>query len=489
MSSHEESQHQYKHLERRLALLQRSLDYRLANRKMLHFSKWTNKNYQANWHHQVICSELDALIRGDTRYLMLFVPPRNGKSELVSRRLPAMAFGINPNEQIIGASYGAELAQSMNRDVQRIIDSDPYRRIFPETTLSGENVRSSAQGRYIRNADEFEIVGHRGYYRGAGIGGAITGKGFTLGIIDDPFKNREEADSATHRQKVWDWYTSTFYTRREANARILITLTRWHPDDLAGRLLKQAKEDPKSPQWRVVKFPAIKTDEFDPLDPRKPGEALWPKKYPLDELLSMKAVMGARDWAALMQQNPQTEGGNLVKRHWWKFYDEAPRMMDELIQSWDLTFKEAGSSYVVGQVWGRKGADKYLLDQVRDKVGFTETISLIKTLSVKWPMAGRKYIENKANGPAVMDSLKKVISGILPVEPEGSKVARANAVSGQIESGNVWLPRNAPWVHDYVEEWSQFPNGENDDQVDCTTQALRKLDSSAIERLERFLKD
>jgi len=475
-------------LDKERAGLRQALVTREASKKMLAFTQYTYQNYKANWHHIYLCSRLDALLRGEIKRLMVYMPPRNGKTELVSRRLPPLAFGQNPNEQIIGASYGSDLSSKTNRDVQRIIDSPQYRELFPQVSLSGENSSASATGKWVRSADFFEIVGHSGYYRSAGVGGAITGSGMTLGLIDDPFKNREEADSQTVRDKVWDWYTSTFYTRAEDNARILLTMTRWHEDDLAGRLIAQMKTDPRADQWEIVSFPAIRGDQPCPYDARQPGEPLWPGKYPIDALEVMKSVMGSRDWSALMQQNPTTEGGNIVKRAWWKYWKVMPTKFDEVIQSWDLTFKEHGSSYVVGQVWGRVGASKYLLDQFRDKVGFVETGTAIISMSAKWPEAHRKYIEDKANGPAVIDSLKNKMPGIVPVQPEGSKESRAHAASAQIEGGNVWLPEQAPWLHDYLEEWAQFPNGANDDQVDATTQALMKLNLSSIERLERLLK-
>lgn len=459
----------------------------LARRSIGRFTRATKSDYQMNWHHEALCRKLDDLVAGRITRLMVFMPPRNGKSELVSRRLPAFALGRNPNEKVIACSYGADLASTMNRDVQRIMDNNAYRSIFPESIIPGL-MRSPYATRYIRNSEWFELVDRQGSYRSTGVGGSITGLGFTLGIIDDPIKNREEADSETYRDKVWNWYISTFYTRKEQNARILITLTRWHEDDLAGRLLEQQRKDPAADKWEIVRFPALKDDQECEGDARAMGEPLWPEKYSLNDLQAMRAVMGARDWASLMQQTPVIEGGNIVKRDWWKFYTELPRKFDEMIQSWDLTFKEQGSSYVVGQIWGRVGTKKYLLDQFRDKPGFTETMSAIKTMTIKWPNANRKLIEDKANGPAIIDALKSHITGIIPIRPEGSKESRAHAVSAQIECGDVFLPENAPWVHDYIQEWSQFPNGADDDQVDATTQALSALNYSSIQRLERLLK-
>lgn len=262
-------------------------------------------NYQTGWHHEILCRYLDRFATGDIKRLLVSMPPRHGKSQLVSRHLPAYLLGRFPDTQIIACSYGADLASRMNRDVQRIIEAPTYQNIFPESKLFGRNVR--ATGSYMRNSDIFEIVGKQGSYRSAGVGGGIMGMGFNFGIIDDPVKNREEADSSTYREAVWEWYTSTFYSRRAQNAGILITLTRWNEDDLAGRLLKLAREDPMADQWTVLTFPAIATDEKHPDDPRQTGEALWPERFPLEELAKTRAASDY-EWWALYQQDPRQQG-------------------------------------------------------------------------------------------------------------------------------------------------------------------------------------
>lgn len=449
----------------------------LARRHLLDFTCYTYPGYQVNWHHQVLCNYLERWITGDLKRLMVFMPPRSGKSELVSRRLPAYIFGLNPNASIMATSYGADLASRMNRDVQRIIDSPLYADLFPQTTIWGKNIRTVATGTYLRNSDIFEIVDHRGVYKCAGVGGGITGMGFTHGIIDDPIKDRKEAESKAFRENLWDWYTSTFYTRREKDARVLITLTRWNEDDLAGRLLKLAQDDPKADQWAVISFPMI-AEEGNPIDPRKPGEPLWPEKFPPKELEAVKTVMGSYEWVALMQQRPTNPTGNILNRNWWKFYKELPSRFDIVIQSWDCTFKGTdGTDYVVGQVWGKQKSSRYLLDQVRARMNFPATLQAIKSLSAKWPESVGKYIEDKANGPAAIDTLKAEIPGMIPVNPKGGKVVRVHAVSPYIEAGNVFLPdpSMAPWIHDFIEECSAFPGGKYDDQVDAMSQALTAL--------------
>ena len=446
------------------------------------FTRHTMRDYQANWHHIHLANTLDRLAKKEIKRLMVFIPPRHGKSELVSRRLPAFIFGQNPNAKIIGTSYSGELASSMTVDVQRIIDSPTYHELFPNTTLFGSEFQKEVpkNSRYARTSSKFEIVGYDGAYMSAGVNGSITGFGADYAIVDDPFKNRKDAESKTYRDSVFNWFTSTLYTRLEKDACILITLTRWHEDDLAGRLLELAEKDPNADQWEVIRYPALYDANIryiDETDPRQHGQALWNEKYNYERLMTIKSTIGSYEWNALYQQTPSSPTGSIFKRNWFKYYEQRPSKFDEVLQSWDLTFKDTSDAdFVVGQVWGRIGADKYLLDQVRARMNFTQTIQAIVQLSAKWPQARAKLIEDKANGPAVISTLQRKISGLIPVEPKGSKIERAYAVSPQFESGNVYIPSNAPFTHDYVEELVDFPNGKNDDQVDTTTQALLRLD-------------
>lgn len=453
----------------------------LARRTMGDFVLYVDDNYRMNWHHRLLCDYLDKLACKEIRRLMVFMPPRHGKSELVSRKFPAYLLGRNPDTSIISCSYSADLASRMNRDVQRLIDSERYLELFPGTQLSNQHTRRFYETRYTRNNNMFEVVDKKGTYRSSGVGGGITGMGGEYIIIDDPVKNREDADSATMREKVYDWYTSTLYTRLEKDGCILLTLTRWHEDDLAGKLLKAAQEG--ADQWTILELPAVCEYPPKPYDERQEGEALWKWKYDEEALFAMKATAGSRDWAALYQQHPTPGEGGTFKREWWNYYKVLPDGLYDFVQSWDCTFKDAQSSdYVVGQVWARKGSSRYLLDQVRGRMSFTETLRAIRSLSAKWPQAIRKLVEDKANGTAVIDVLRKEIPGLIPVEPEGGKIVRANAVTAVAEAGNIYLPDPsiAPWVHDFVEEHAVFPNGANDDQVDAQTQANTYYNSSSF---------
>ncbi len=441
-----------------------------ARRKLLPFTRYTMPRYEANWHHVLVADRLDAVIRGECERLMVFMPPRHGKSELVSRRAPAFALGRNQDEQIIGCSYSHDLATSNNREIQRIMMDDSYKELFKDAIMNERNVVADSQGAWLRNARIFELVQSRGYYLCSGVGGPITGRGMTLGIIDDPVKNRAEADSETFREKVWEWYTSTFLTRAEKGCRLICTFTRWHEDDLAGRILARARETGE--EWEILNLPAILDTAPEEYDVREEGEPLWPAKYSSQKLSLMKQAIGSRDWEALYQQRPAPAGGGIFKRDWWQYWDNLPTRFDQVFQSWDMTFKEAGSSFVVGQVWGKVGSRFYLLDQVRGRWDFMETLRQFHAMCERHPMSRAKLVEDKANGPAVISALGERVPGIIPITPQGSKEARAHAVTPYCEAGNVFLPRRASWVGDFVEETASFPNGAFDDQVDAMTQAI-----------------
>lgn len=466
---------------RRLA--RRELARRASMQNLGAFTLFTCKGYEMGWFHRTVCEELDRFFdeveAKKSPRLILCAPPRHGKSELVSRRFPAYALGRDPNLQIIATSYSSDLSTAMNRDVQRIIDDEAYREVFPETTLSGANAKPSGKGAYLRTSDKFEVVGHSGAYRSAGVGGGITGMGADIAIIDDPFKDRQEANSPTIRARVWDWYTSTLYTRLSTGGGVIVMCTRWHEDDLIGRLLN-AEAEGGNEGWRVVNFPAVA--EYD--EPyRKEGEALHPERYPIKRLEQIRQTVGARDWASLYQQHPIPDGGNLFSEEWLRFWtpDTLPSRFDSMVSSWDMTFKNTNhSDFVVGQVWGRKGSNFYLLDQVRARMDFVQTAEAFGKLSAKWQNVTRRLVEDKANGTAIISALRDRVSGIVPVTPTESKEARAYAVSSLFEAGNVFLPSPevAPWVkNEYIPELLSFPSGKHDDQVDATTQALNDMKS------------
>ena len=463
--------------------LRKELGREKARRSIAEFCLFTDGRYQMNWHHRLLCEYLDAFTRKEMRRLMVFMPPRHGKSELVSRKLPAYIFGRSPEANIIATSYSADLAQRMNRDVQRIMDSPAYLELFPDTRLYGKSIHAAA-GHALRNSAIFEIAGHRGSYRGAGVGGGITGMGGDYIIIDDPIKNREEANSATYRDKLWEWYTSTLYTRQEKDGSILVTLTRWHEDDLAGRLLEQAKKDPEADQWEILLLPAVAEEHRHLRDPRQEGEALWTGKYPLTELSKIRATVGIYDWSAMYQQRPQPAGGTIFKREWMnQTYRELPAGAT-IIQSWDLPFKNSeASAKCAGIVMARKGAQLFFVDVVNDKMDFTTSVTAIKSLTAKYPKARAKVVEDKANGPAIIDYLGKTIPGMIPFNPKGSKEDRALSVAPYFEAGNVLFPEFASWKADLMDDLLRFPSTTYKDTVDAAVQAILYLMSKPTSRI------
>ncbi len=334
-------------------------------------------------------------------------------------------------------------------------------------------------------------------------------------IVDDPHKGRKEADSALQRETVWDWWTETARTRFGANTPVVVIQTRWHEDDLAGRLIDRDKG-----AWTVINIPAEADHdpakgETDPLG-REPGEYLESTRgrhitrpigkctlHPLGiqkadgrwveccDWDDVKHDVGTRGWQALYQGQPAPSTGAIFKRKHlldhvydspqWTIRDDGSMWaigFDEVIQSWDMAFKDTdGADYVCGQVWGRRGLDAFLLDQVHDRLDFVATCHAVRQLSARWPQAILKLVEDKANGPAVINQLKRTVPGLVPVDPDGSKVARASAVSPFVEAGQVHLPAPelAPWVGPLIVELTQFPLAPKDDRTDALSQGVNRL--------------
>lgn len=437
----------------------------LARRSLAGFISYINPDYIHSDFSRTVCQELDdfliAVMAGERPVLLLQAPPQHGKSDIVSRYLPAYIFGRWGDSRLAACSYAIDLARDMNRDVQRIMQSDEYREVFPNTWLNPKRV-VTIDGQALRNSERFDIVGRRGYYICTGVRGPLTGKSVDIGIIDDPIKNASEARSPTVKKAIKDWYESVFLTRLSKNAGQIIMATAWAVDDLVATVAAQ------NPKAKHLKFRAIDDD----------GNALVPELHPIEQLLDIKAALHPSFWAALYDSNPVIEGGNIFLSEWTKAYapNDLPARFDEIIQSWDATFKDTqDSDFVCGQIWGRVRAHYYLLDQVLGRMSFTVTIAAILAFRARWPEATAVLIEDKANGPAIIDSIKNQIPGVIPIEPDGSKIARAFAVTPLWQAGNVSVPAIAPWRNDFDKELISFPNAAHDDQVDAMTQALRYL--------------
>jgi len=389
--------------------------------------------------------------------LIINAPPRHGKSQLVSHWLPVWYLDWFPEKRIILGAYGDSLARDWGRIVR-------------DEFLMNEKCWTALR-RDTQAVDDWRTT-RDGGMRTAGVGGPIVGKGADLIIIDDPHKSWEDAMSPTSRQRLIDWFNGTLYHRAEPGASIIMIMTRWHEDDLTGYFLDRHADD-----WQSVSMPALADGDDDILG-REEGEPLCEERFDAERLGKIKLAMGSHMFAGLYQQRPSPLAGGMIKREWFQRYSEIPENLEEYIQSWDLTFKATGRSYVVGQVWGRKGSNCYLMpDQTRERMGFPEQLRAIRMMSSRWKQTTDILIEDAADGPAAVATLKDEISGILPKPPRGSKEARLAAVSGMIEAGNVHLPDAslAPWIDDFIEEVVVFPNAVNDDQVDAMTMALNHL--------------
>lgn len=379
---------------------------------------------------------------------MVFAPPQHGKSSLVTVRYPVYRLELDPKLRIIIGAYNQERSAEFSRLARRIARE--------RLDISDE-----------RSADRDWQTTQGGGVRAVGVGVGVTGYPGELIIIDDPVKSREEANSQTYRDRVWEWYTQDLYPRLQPGGALIVITTRWHEDDLAGRIL--ASDDGGS--WTVISLPA-EAEEDDPLG-RQPGEALCPERYDLAALANRKSVLGSWAYTALYQQRPAPAEGGIIKRHWIRVYDRQPETLDRTIASWDMAFKDSvGSSYVVGQVWGQVGGDFYLLWQVREHLDFPATLKAVRSMNERYPSVLVKLVEDKANGPAVIASLRHEVSGLIAYPVAGSKESRLQAVSPLFEAGNVYLPGGVGWLDEYINELCTFPNAAHDDQVDATSQAL-----------------
>jgi hypothetical protein len=426
------------------------------------------------------------------------LPARYGKSLIGSRYGPAWAYDRTLGAtRLILASYGDTLAQENAIAVRDFL--------IEHADVLGARLR-----RDRRRMDRF-VTTQGGGLIAAGVGSALTGFGGNGAVIDDPFKNWQEAHSEARRKEVWDWYRAVLRTRlEEEQSWIILVMTRWHEEDLAGMLLNaELNEDGEA--WELIRLPAICDDEAnDPLD-RKLGEPLEPLRFSLEAVRARARALGTYLAAGLEQQRPAPEEGTDIMRGWWKWYDTPPPRYDDGLTSWDMKLKEKDvGDYVVGQAWGRTGADYWLADQLRGRFNFPTTKAAIVLLHVRNPWARRHIVENTGNGPEVITELREPQRGyslssetigalgitmdeiplvervmrrgmpaLIPENPKGDKRARMRAESGKIEGGNVHVPNRAGIGELLVTEAATFPNGAHDDQVDAMSQALKRLAGGA----------
>jgi len=450
-------------------LAQREIARRqLCQENLLPFVMRFNPDYLPGWVHKDICRRLeqfseDVANRLSPR-LLLTMPPRHGKSELTSKKFPAWHLGNHPTHEVMACSYSGSLSMSFSR-MNRELLRDPAYSVLFDTKLHPESQSAEAW-----------LTTDGGGYTSAGVGGAITGKGAHVLIIDDPVKNREDAESEAGRQGTWDWYTSTAYTRLAPGGGVLVILTRWHDDDLAGRLYAAEKEG--ADKWIQVDYPAeAKVDE--PF--RHQGEALHPARYDSKALGRIRKAVGERDWHALYQQDPAPEVGSIFSKdmvQWYDYHDPLALPPErEMVEyaAWDLAVGEnAEHDYSVGGVASiDQNMDLWIRDVRRGKWGPLELCNAILDLHADW-RCSRYGIERGLIEMTLGPFLKQKQTerrlwdfSYTELKPgKRDKVARAAAIQGMWENGKVHIPYNAPWTNDLIDELVRFPAGVNDDQVD-----------------------
>lgn len=439
------------------------------------FRQYMRPKLKKGWFHRELARELDAfgrrLLAGEAPILLIQAPPQHGKSWAVVDFIAWLA-GLDPDRQVIYSSFSERLGIRANLMLQRFFDHPKYQATFPETRIPSRNAVTISAAT-LRNREILEYEGHAGYFRNTTVRGAITGEGMGLGVIDDPIKGREEANSQTIRDKTWEWFTDDFMTRFTEDAGILGIMTRWHVDDPFGRLIEAR------PEARVLRYPAIaEVDEPH----RRAGEPLFPEHKSLDFLMRQKQTQGTASFEALYQQNPIITGGNLFKDEWWRYLDVPPAIAWRAIYVDTAQKTKEANDYSVLQCWGATDTGQaVLLDMIRGK---WEAPDLLERARQFWNkhknVAGlgklRKMpTEDKVSGTGLIQTLRREGIPVQPIERTTDKVTRAMDVAPYIESGQVIFLRGVPGLSDLLEEAAGFPNAAHDDMIDPLMDAVTDI--------------
>lgn len=433
------------------------------------------RNYENAAHLQLIDSALSDVVRyietrgaEGTGYLIISMPPRHGKTVTVSKLFPAWFLAEHPEMRVILASYGMTLAQKNSRYARNTIQSIGFKDIYPYITLAQDS----------KAVDAWDLSGHEGGMDAVGVGAGVTGKGGHLIIVDDPVKSREEAESETYREKVWDWFTDDLYTRREPGAAIVVIMTRWHQDDLVGRLLRD-----DASKWRVLSLPAI-AEENDPLG-REIGAALWPSRFPITKLQDDKRVMGEYSFSALYQQQPVPAEGGIFKRAWFHKVTSVPEIV-HTVRYWDLAMSSKETAdYTVGVKIGQAtDGHYYIMDVVRFQKEWGDVVPEIAKVALTDGANVMIGVEEAGFMSRAIQELNQdyrlhgyAVFGY-PVDKD--KVTRALPFAARLSAGTVHV-LDTHWTDDYLDEMCSFPNGTHDDQVDASSGAWAMIGSSAVD--------
>jgi len=449
----------------------RKLQLKVAEESRSSFITFVKKvwpDFIAGEHHKIIAKKFEDISRGKIKRLIVNMPPRHTKSEFASHLFPAWMMGKNPKLKIIQTTHTAELSYNFGRKVRGLFEQDEFKDVFPSVTLSQD---SKAAGRFNTNKG--------GEYFAAGVGGAITGRGADLLIIDDPH-SEQDALSQTAMDNAYEWYTSGPRQRLQPGGSIVVVMTRWSTKDLTGKLMN-AQSDPKADQWEVIEFPAVLNNE-----------AMWPEFWNVDELEGVKASLSEQKWQAQWQQKPVSEEGSIIKRDWWQMWgNEKIPPLEHIIQSYDTAFsKKETADYSAITTWGvfrplEHGPPHIILLKARKGRWDFPDLKEIALEEYKYWEPETILIEAKASGMPLTQELRQLGIPVVTYTPSkgNDKHVRVNSVAPLFEAGQVWAP-DERWAEEVIEECAAFPYGDHDDLVDSTTQALLRFRQGNFIQLE-----
>jgi predicted phage terminase large subunit-like protein len=450
-----------------IAEARRAKAQEVAKNNFMEYVKYVWPNFIHGRHHEKMARAFERVVEGKTKRLIINMPPRHTKSEFASYLLPSWFLGKFPSKKVIQTSHTAELAVGFGRKVRNLVDSDRYKDLFPDVALQAD---SKAAGRWATN--------YAGDYFAIGVGGAVTGKGADLLIIDDPHSEQEAALAEVNPEiydKTYEWYTSGPRQRLQPGGSIVIVMTRWSKKDLTGQVLKSAAQR-GGEDWEVIEFPAL----FDS------GEPLWPQFWSKKELQALRAELPNAKWMAQYQQNPTSETSAIVKRDWWQIWeDDTPPHCEFVLQSWDTAFEKTNrSDYSACTTWGvfyqedDAGviqANIILLNAFRDRLEFPSLKKKAIEQCKEWD-PDSIIVEKKASGAPLIYEMRAMgipVQEYTPVRGN-DKISRLNAVSDLFASGRVWAP-NTHWAEEVIDEVASFPAGDHDDYVDSVSLALMRF--------------
>ena len=433
-----------------------------AHEDFLEFVKQVWPAFIEGKHHRIMADAFNRIAEGELKRLIINMPPRHTKSEFASHLFPAWYLGRYPDRKVIQTAHTAELAVGFGRKVRNLVGSKDYEKIFSNVALSAD---SKAAGRWNTN--------QQGDYFAIGVGGAVTGKGADILIVDDPHSEQEAAmNDPSVYDKTYEWYTSGPRQRLQPGGAICLVMTRWSKKDLTGRIMKASIERGGSDEWEVIELPAILPS----------GKPIWPGFWPIEQLESLRAELPVGKWSAQYQQDPTSEEGAIIKREWWKEWKEKkPPTCDFIIQSWDTAFlaKET-ADYSACTTWGvfyneDKEANIILLDALQERLEFPDLKARAYEMYKEYE-PDAFIVEAKAAGSPLIFELRRIGIPVAEYTPSRGKdkIARVNAVSDLFHSGHVWAPKTR-WAEEVIEEFAAFPTGDHDDLVDSSTQALLRF--------------